>query len=257
MKNIIKFLVRKVPRPVLIRISLIANKPVSWFYRGDNVECPVCEHTFRKFLPYGNQGIENRLCPFCLSLERHRLIWKFLKEETEFFTANWKVLHLAPEQPFLTRFKALPNLDYITADLVSPLADVKTDIRDMAVFEDNTFDFFMANHVMEHIDEEQKALKEILRILKPGGTAILQVPTDYTRETTYEDPSITSREAREKHFGQYDHVRLYGRDYPERLRKAGFEVTENDMVKKMCKDEIKRFRYDENEIIYVAKKPLL
>lgn len=256
MKKIIKFLVRKVPRPVLIRLSLLVNKPVSWFYKGNNVECNICEKSFRKFLPYGNQGADNRLCPNCLSLERHRLLWRYLQQETEFFTENIKVLHLAPEQPFIKRFKQLKNLNYTTADLVSPIADVKTDIRNMHQFADNSFDFFMGNHVLEHIDEEEKAVKEILRILKPGGQAVLQVPMDYSLSKTYEDASITDRKEREKHFGQYDHVRLYGQDYPERLRKAGFIVEENNMVKKISEEELERFRFDKNEIIYVCSKPV-
>ncbi len=239
---------------MLIRISLLVNKPVSWFYKGNKVECNVCEHTFRKFLPYGNQGLDNRLCPNCLSLERHRLLWKYLHEETGLFSERLKVLHLAPEQPFIKRFRALKNLDYTTADLVSPLADVRTDIRNMHQFADNSFDFFMANHVMEHIDEEQKALKEIFRILKPGGTAILQVPMAYNQSVTDEDLNITDPREREKRFGQYDHVRQYGLDYPMRLRKAGFEVTENSLVMQLPAEVVERYRFDKNELIYVCKK---
>ncbi len=239
---------------MLIRLSLAVHKPVSWFYRGDNVKCNVCEHTFRKFLPYGNQGFDNRLCPNCLSLERHRLLWKFLNEETGLFSEKMNVLHLAPEQPFIKRFRTLKNLNYTTADLVSPLADVRTDIRDMHQFPDNAFDLFMANHVMEHIDNEQQALKEIYRILKPGGMAILQIPMNYAAENTDEDLSITDPREREKRFGQYDHVRMYGRDYPQRLRKAGFEVEENQLVMKLPTETVERFRFDKNEVIYVCRK---
>jgi len=255
LKNIIKFTVRKVPRPLLIKLSYLVRKPLSLLYRGNQHECPVCEKSFRKFLPYGNQGKENRLCPSCLSLERHRLLWLFLKEKTDFFQAPAKVLHIAPEQPFLKRFKNLKNLEYTTADLLSPIADVKTDIRDM-VFGNNQFDWVICNHVLEHIDDEQKALKEILRVLKPSGKAILQVPIDYSLEKTYEDPSITSRKAREKHFGQYDHVRLYGKDYEKRLQKAGFETDANPFVKELPEELQERFRLDSQELIYYSKKPL-
>ncbi len=256
MKKIIKFLLKTVPRPLLIRFSFIVRKPLALIYKGTNTECPVCNKQFKKFLPYGygNANRDNRLCPNCLSLERHRLLWLYLKEKTDFFNSKHTVLHIAPEQPFLKSFKNLKNLDYTTADLYSPIVDVKTDIRNM-VFEDNKFDVVICNHVLEHIDEEQKAMSEILRVMKPGAWAILQVPIDYSLEKTFEDSNITSREDRQKYFGQYDHVRLYGKDYPERLRKAGFEVTEDNFVNSFSEEEQEKYRFDKNEIIYFCKKP--
>jgi len=257
MKKLIKFLLKVIPRTLLIRFSFLIRKPLAIIYRGTNYDCPVCEKQFKKFLPYGygKANRDNRLCPNCLSLERHRLLWLFLKQKTNFFTAKLSVLHMAPEQPFLKKFKKLSNLTYTTADLYSPIVDVKTDIRDM-VFNDEEFDFVICNHVLEHIDNEQKAMKEILRVLKPGGKAILQVPIDYSLEKTFEDPTITSEKDREKYYGQYDHVRQYGKDYPERLRKAGFEVKEDDFVSSFTEEEQEKYRFDKNEIIYVCKKPL-
>lgn len=255
MKRIIKFLLKIIPRPLLIRLSFLARKPLSLFYKGNNVECPVCEKKFKKFLPYGygESNRDNRLCPYCLSLERHRLLWLFLKEKTNFFSEKLTVLHIAPEQPFLKTFKNLSNLDYTTADLYSPIVDIKTDIRKM-VFEDNKFDFVICNHVLEHIDEEQKAMKEILRVLKPGGIAIIQVPIDYSLNKTFEDSDITSEKDRQKYYGQYDHVRLYGKDYPERLRQAGFMVKEDNFVDSFSDEEINRYKFDKNEIIYLCTK---
>ena len=253
MRAIIKFLVRKVPRPILIKFSYLFSSVMSLFYKGNNVECPVCESTFRKFLPYGNQGIDNRLCPKCLSLERHRLIWLFLKQKTNFFNAELKVLHIAPEQPFLKPFKKLKKLDYTTADLESPIADVKMDIREMP-FEDNSYDVLMCNHVLEHIDNEQKATSEIYRVLKKGGWAILQVPLDASLEETYEDLSITDPKEREKLFGQYDHVRLYGRDYPQRLEKSGLKVLPDDLVTEIGNELAERYRLDKTELLYFCKK---
>ncbi len=252
-KKLIKYLVRKVPRPTLIKLSLIVNKPIAWLYKGNNVECTVCENKFRKFLPYGNKASENRLCPNCLTLERHRLLWLYLKNKTNFFNSKLKVLHIAPEQPFLKRFKKIKAKDYVTADLYSPIADVKTDIRNL-VFDDNSFDIIICNHVLEHIDDELKAIKELLRVLKPKGWAILQVPIDYSSEVTYEDSTITDPKEREKHFGQYDHLRSYGKDYPERLREAGFNVKEDDYIESFSDIEKERFRFDKNEIIYYCTK---
>jgi SAM-dependent methyltransferase len=256
MKIIIKLFLKYLPRTFLIRISLLMNKPISFIYRGNTVECPVCGKTFKKFLPYGytRSRKNNRLCPNCLSLERHRLLWLYLNQKTDFFSAELNVLNIAPEQPFIKRFKKLSNLSYTTADLESPIADVKVDIRDMHVFKDNTFDIIICNHVLEHIDDELKALNELRRIMKPGGKAFLQVPIDYTLEHTFEDPSITDKKEREKVFGQYDHVRLYGRDYPERLRKSGFEVIEEDYVKHFSDAEIERYRLDREEILYICVK---
>ena len=253
MRQLIKFVVKNIPRPVLIKFSFVFGKIMAVFYVGNKVECPVCRKHYRKFLPYGNQGAENRLCPSCLSLERHRLIWLYLKQKTNFFTEKLSVLHIAPEQPFIKRFEKMQNLEYITADLESPIAKVKMDIREMP-FEDNSFDVLLCNHVLEHIDDELKATKEIYRVLKPGGWAILQVPLDNNLETTYEDTNITDPKEREKHFGQYDHLRLYGRDYPERLERSGLKVTADDFVSTFSNEEIERYRLDKDEKIYFCQK---
>lgn len=254
MKKLMTFLVRFIPRPILIKFSFAFSKIVQLFYRGNAVTCPVCENSFSKFLPYGNQGKDNRLCPNCLSLERHRLLWLYLKHETNFFDENHKMLHIAPEQPFIKRFKKLKNLDYITADIESPIADIKMDIRNIP-FEDNIFDIIFCNHVLEHIDDDNKAMTEMLRVLRPGGWIILQVPIERDRAITYEDFSITDPKEREKHFGQYDHVRVYGTDYKQRLLAAGFEVIEDDFVNDFSDEEIERYRLDKSEFIYHCYKP--
>ncbi len=254
MRKFIKFIVRNIPRKYLIKFSSIFSFIVVLFYKGNNVECPICKGKFRKFLPYGNKGANNRLCPKCLSLERHRLLWLYLNNKTDFFTAKLKVLHIAPEQSFIKRFKKLSNLEYITADLESPLADVKMNIKNMP-FNDNTFDVLICNHVLEHIDDEPKALSEVYRVLKPNGWAILQVPINYKLETTYEDSSITNPKEREKYFGQYDHVRFHGKDYPLRLEKAGFKVIKDDYIKQFSAQTIERYRLSPEEIIYLSVKP--
>ncbi len=255
MKKIIKLFLKLIPRPLLIRFSYVIRKPLAFIYKGNNVSCPVCEKKFKKFLPYGygKANKDNRLCPYCLSLERHRLLWLYLNEKTDFFSSEKKVLHIAPEQPFIKKFKNLTNIDYTTADLYSPVVDVKTDIRNM-IFKDNEFDVVICNHVLEHIDDEQKAMKEILRVMKPGAWAILQVPVDYSLNETFEDPDIKTAKEREKYYGQYDHVRQYGKDYPERLRQAGFKVKEDDFVNSFSEEDIRKYRFDKNEIIYFCEK---
>lgn len=256
MKNIITFLMRHVPRPILIRFSYIFNRLAPIFYKGNNQECPVCNHTFRTFLPYGAvKRRDNVLCPSCLSLERHRLLQLFLQQKTDFYTAPQNVLHIAPEQCFYGRFRKQSNLQYLTADLESPIADVKMDIHEMP-FEDNRFDVVLCNHVLEHVNNDAIAMKEIFRVLKPGAWAVMQVPLDVTKAETYEDWSITSPEEREIHFWQKDHVRLFGRDYPNRLEKAGFQVTPVSFWDELSPELRSRYGLMPEEIIYWCHKPL-
>jgi SAM-dependent methyltransferase len=256
MRVFLRFLVRNIPRPWLIRMSYLFSHLIIIFYKGNKVYCPVCESRFRKFLPFGNAGAENRLCPKCLSLERHRLLWMFLKNKTDFFSAPRKVLHIAPEQAFLKRFKKMPNLNYLTADLESPIADVHMDIQQMP-FKNDEFDLVMANHVLEHIPDEPKAIREVFRVLKSGGMAIMLVPIDPARKVTYEDPTITDAREREKHFGQYDHLRYHGLDYPDRLTAAGFRVSTDRLYYELepeIREKYRLFKPGE-ELIYVATKP--
>ncbi|MCF0207056.1 MAG: class I SAM-dependent methyltransferase, partial [Bacteroidales bacterium] len=214
---------------------------------------PVCGKRFRKFLPYGNSGADNRMCPKCLSLERHRLMWLYWTQYSDFFKSSKKVLHIAPEQPFVKRFKKAANIDYTTADLVSPLADLHFDVMNIPL-EDNSYDYVICNHVLEHVEDDIVAMREIHRVLKTGGEAILQVPINPKFETTYEDKSITDPLEREKHFGQYDHLRWHGLDYPKRLESAGFSVELFDIKEHLSAEEVERLRLDKNEILYVARK---
>lgn len=257
MKTIISFLIRNIPRKYLQLFSHWVLKIVSIFYVGSKVECPVCEKKFRKFLPYGRKARANALCPNCLSLERHRLMYLFLRDKTNFFKDQLKVLHVAPEICFIDEFEAMSNLDYITADIESPLAKVKMDIHDIP-FDDNSFEVAFCNHVMEHVEDDHKAMTELHRILKPGGWAIIQIPLFHPLpEKTYEDQSIVSPKEREKAFGQDDHVRLYGKDYPDRLRKAGFEVTVDKFQDKLDKEIFEKYALPADEPIFFCRKSVV
>lgn len=254
MKKVFKLILNAFPRPLLIRFSYLARPFLKLALRGNKYTDPIDGSSFKKFLPYGYvKQRENVLSPSTLSLERHRLLWLYLKNETDFFNRNLKVLHFAPEQAFYKRFRNLNNLDYTTTDLNSPLADVKADICNLP-FLDNEFDFILCNHVLEHIPDDTKAMQEIYRILKPGGTAILQIPQDLDREKTFEDDSITDKTEREKIFGQYDHVRIYGRDYFDKLSSIGFKVKEVDYTRELSSEEINKYRLAKGEIIPVCKK---
>jgi len=254
MKKITKFLLNKIPRPLLINLSIFLRPLIYLFFKGKNFTDPIDGKSYRKFLPYGyGKQRENALSPGTLSLERHRQIWLYLQNETDFFTKKYKILHIAPEQEFLRRFKKMKNLDYLSADLYSPIVDVKADILDLP-FENESFDIVFCNHVLEHIEDDQKAMSELYRVMRKDGWGIFQVPMKNSLEKSYEDFSIIDPKERQKHFGQYDHVRWYGMDYFDRLKKAGFDVDINFYSKKFSKPEIKRFGLMENEILPVVSK---
>jgi len=254
MKKIFKYFLNAVPRPLLIKLSYLIRPLFAIYYSGSTYEDPIDGKKFRSFLPYGYESPrENVLSPSTLSLERHRLLWLYLKNETNFFKDKLKVLHFAPEQSFYTRFKKLTNIEYTTTDLNSPLADVKADICDLP-FDNNSFDVILCNHVLEHIPDDMKAMHELFRILRPGGWGILQIPQDLKRDKTFEDDSITDKKERAKIFGQYDHVRIYGLDYFDKLRTVGFNVEEVNYSKNLTGKEIDKYRLAQEEIIPVVRK---
>jgi SAM-dependent methyltransferase len=254
MKNLISFLIRRVPRKYLQRVAGIGGKMLSLAYRGSAVTCPVCDTSFRTFLAYGRLNPRpNALCPECLSLERHRLIYLYLKSRG-FLDKKLSVLHIAPEACFIPRFEKVHGDSYITADIESPLAKVKMDIHKIP-FESEHFDVVLCNHVLEHVDNDLKAMSEIARVLKKNGYAILQVPFFHPiPERTFEDFTITNPQQREKAFGQDDHVRKYGRDYSERIKQAGLTPIEDRFVFNLDNAAVKRFGLAEGEIIYGGVK---
>lgn len=255
MKFLISLILRKVPRRYIQLVNGPALRFIGFFLRGNTYTCPVINKSYRKFLPYGRLNPRpNALCPGSLSLERHRLLWLYLKAKTDFFDRPQHFLHIAPEQCFMKPFQQLHGDGYITADLESPLAKVKMDVHAIP-FNDNTFDIAMCNHVMEHVNDDIKAMSEIYRVLKPGGWAIMQVPFfQPVADRTFEDPSITDPSERERVYGQDDHVRLYGNDYPDRIRQAGFNVTEDNFIDSFSSEELERYALPKGEIIYFCKK---
>lgn len=254
MKKLFKFILNLVPRPILIRMSYLIRPVLVLWLKGNKYTDPIDGKGFRKFLPYGYENQrDNVLSPSTLSLERHRLLWLYLKNETDFFSAPKKVLHFAPEQAFYKRFRKQKNLDYTTTDLNSPLADVKADICNLP-FKDNEFDVILCNHVLEHIPDDTKAMQELYRVLKKGGMGIFQIPQDLSREKTFEDNSIIDRKERAKIFGQYDHVRIYGKDYFDKLRSIGFTVIEEDYTNKITPEHVNKYRLATGEIIPICFK---
>lgn len=251
--SLFKFVLNTIPRPFLIKISYMVKPLFSLYLKGNKYTDPIDGKSFRRFLPYGYENQrENVLAPSSLSLERHRLLWLYL-QKTDFFSAPKDVLHVAPEQCFYKVFRKQKNLNYLTTDLYSPLADVKADICNLP-FEDNSYDVVFCNHVLEHIEDDKKAMSELYRVLKPGGMGIFQIPQELSRKSTYEDFTITSPEERKKHFGQYDHVRIYGQDYFNKLKDAGFKVKEEKCSDLFNAKEIDLYRLVSNEILPVCSK---
>ena len=249
-----KLILNLVPRTWLIQLSIMFRPLVKLYYMGNRFTDPIDGSSYRKFLPYGYQkSRKNALCPGTLSLERHRLLWLYLERKTSFLDDSIRVLHVAPEQVFYKKFKSFSHWDYTTTDLFSPLADVKADLCNLP-FESNTYDLILCNHVLEHIPDDEKAIKEIYRILKPRGTAILQVPLNENRNTTFEDNSIEDPKERARIFGQYDHVRIYGKDYYDRLKSVGFEATADDFINTLSEQEQEKFGLPKDERIPVVKK---
>ena len=217
-----KVIASKLPEPVKGPLRHLRNKVRAVFYYGKGRFCPVCEKSSRRFRRYGPQRREDAQCAHCGALERHRLFWLFVKRKTNLFDGKSKImLHIAPEECFESKLKQQLSNNYLTADLLDPRAMRKIDITDID-FPDQSFDVIYCSHVLEHVQDDRKAMREFYRILKCDGWAILLVPI--TAERTFEDPSITDPEERLKVFGQNDHVRRYGTDYVNRLTEAGFSV---------------------------------
>jgi SAM-dependent methyltransferase len=225
-------------------------------YKGNDVHCVCCGSSFKKFAPFGTQKWPNRLCINCDSLERDRLLFLYLDNKTTLYKQQTSLLHIAPERIFFNKFKTVPGILYYPVDkfyLSYPKGTAYLDLLDNNI-PDNTYDAIICNHVFQYIEEDHKAMKEVYRMLKPGGWAILQVPMDMNREKTYEDPTITDPKMREKVFGLNEHVRWYGRDYASRLEQAGFKVKEDDYVDTFSDKDIARLGFWKGSRIHYCEK---
>lgn len=238
-----------------VRLRAAARHPV--LYRGERFACPCCGGSFGRLAPQG--GRRNARCPRCWSAERHRLLWLYVERETDLLSVPRRVLHFAPEAAIAERLAAQPQLEYVSADLAPGAAMVVMDITDIPAA-DGSYDVVIVSHVLEHIPDDARAMRELHRVLAPGGQALLQHPVDYARDT-YEDWSITTPEGRERAFLQDDHVRIYGRDLEQRLRAAGFDVAIRRYREELSPQERERFCLDEgtddqrSDDLYVCTKP--
>jgi SAM-dependent methyltransferase len=232
-------------RPLKVKAAGLA-------FRGNNVICPNCGSTFRRF---GDVNGPNRECWTCGSLERHRSVKLYLERHPEMLPPGIRVLHVAPERSLRPIFTAVPQIEYVKGDLSAYAADlVRVDVTDIP-FPDDHFDVLVCNHVLEHVPDDGKAMREISRVLKPTGWALLLVP-DVGEQTTDEDHSVTDPRERERRWGQWDHVRRYGWDYVDRLAAAGLDVEVVDPAKEFRPPVIYRHRlekFGELEPLFFAR----
>ncbi|MBR4149356.1 MAG: class I SAM-dependent methyltransferase [Rikenellaceae bacterium] len=257
MKRLIRLILNLIPRPILQRMAGWAVPLLGLIYVGRGRECPVCGTKRRKFLPYGYvTSRENALCPNCLSLERHRLLWLWLQRESDLFERCPKLLHVAPEVCLMRHLRKAykgHEVDYVTADLESPLADMHFDIQQIPLA-DNSFDVIFCNHIMEHVEDDLRAMSELYRVMSHGGWGVVLSPVELERQHTFEDDTITDEAERTRIFGQYDHRRVYGQDYADRLRSVGFEVEDLDYAATFTEEDRQRFALPVDHLYIVRKQ---
>ena len=201
------------------------------------VECNICGWRGKKFADYDSGfGIIHRdtACPGCRSHPRHRSLHLYL-QRVILSGKTLRLLHFAPEPSLTPMLRSHANVDYLSVDIDPGQAMQEEDITRLS-FQDQSFDVIICMHVLEHVEDDRKAMKEICRVLKSDGFAVLDVPIDDSRERTYEDSSIRSPKDRAKAYWQGDHVRLYGRDFGKRLEEAGFSVQEDQYIKSLGED---------------------
>ena len=209
-------------------------------YAGSRLQCPLCERTYRRFRT--QSGRVDALCPnpSCLTLERHRLIWLLLTRELGLGARPLSVLHIAPEPGMTRRLRIQADVAYTSVDMESPFAEIHADVCDLP-FDAASFDLIICSHVLEHVPDDVTALAELRRILRPAGAAIVMYPIDARRAATDEDLAITDPVERKRRFGQFDHVRLYGRDHLTRLADAGFTVETRDYASELDRETARRY----------------
>lgn len=259
MKKILKQIV---PKLIHKKVQNWNKRALMHFLTGDKVLCPVCNSSFEKFATFGVDQRTNALCPSCDSLERHRLLWLYLKAKTNLFESEnqIKLLHFAPEESLFKVLSATQNIQYIPCDY-SP-NDFKFDKLKSIIqvditcipFEENQFDVILCNHVLEHIIDDNLAMTELHRVIKHDGWGIFQVPINLNLSTTFEDSAINSKNERKIAFGQEDHVRIYGKDYKGRLENVGFHVVEDEYSKSFSNADLFKYGIDPSETIYYCKK---
>jgi SAM-dependent methyltransferase len=234
---------------------------------GAGRQCPLCGRQCRRFLAGGVDAPVYRdkqvrcggrrpevVCPWCECSDKERHLYLYLSCKTGIFSETVSLLHVGPERMLQSILRQHPNICYLSADLDSPLAMVRMDITDIQC-PDSSFDVILCCHVLEHVSDDRRAMRELYRVLKPGGWAILQAPVSRILEETDEDPAIVDPAERLRRFGQADHVRLYGRDYTERLEQAGFVVERYSFQAEFGEPAARRHGLMPDEELFICRRP--
>ncbi len=242
------------PEKHRIHLRLGIQKIISPFYYGQNYSCNCCGRSFRKFLAKGNVKRKNVRCPRCNSLERNRILLFYLNNETDIFTKNLKVLHVAPENCLYQKLHTL-DIEYIDCDIDPAYASHKIDITQIP-YPDNYFDLIICSHVLGHIPDEQKAIQELYRVLSNKGQALIMTLINKELKKTYESHSIKTPDERLKHYGEPDLYRLHGQDFKQRLALSGFKVETIDYRQKLGHYNVNKYQLGDGdrELIFKCTK---
>ena len=259
----------RIIRSLLYRLS----KASSPDYLGDKYECPLCRTKLAYFQPLplhflkelNENGhiysifqaemlnLENYMCPVCSASDRDRLYALYFERVKENINSK-KLLDFAPSQTLQKFLKKHFQIEYRSADLFMPDVDDKVDITDMRQYTDESFDIFICSHVLEHVSDDRKAMRELYRILKRGGWGIAAVPINLGLNEVHEDANVTSEAERWKYFGQEDHLRMYSKHgFVERLQEAGFEV-EQLGINYFGEEVFTKFGIQSRSVLYIVHK---
>ncbi|GLI08708.1 glycosyl transferase family 2 [Paenibacillus tyrfis] len=233
--------------------------------KDDKYSCPYCNHSFNKFIPWDDKydfprytfEMNNKftaICPGCLALDRERLYKLYIEKETNLLSKENKILHVAPEKNMRNWLKSFSNLSYKCGDLYPNDHETeKLDVTDIH-YANESFDVIFCSHVLEHVPDDRRAMREFYRVLKKGGWGILQVPLATSIDCTFEDFSITTESGRLETFGQEDHVRIYAKDYVNRLEEAGFRVLQYNFSEQYGAEEAEKYGLSPSDVLYVVFK---
>ncbi|MGD2120746.1 MAG: methyltransferase domain-containing protein [Gemmatimonadota bacterium] len=239
-------------------------------FAGEGCFCLYCGKTYRKFLHQGVRAevfrktrvsgagyMKNVRCPNCGSNQRTRLLRLFFEHRTDIFKRPTRVLHISPKPPLAHFLRNHETIDYVCGALYperfQTLDAIRVDITAMG-FSDEEFDLVICNHVLEHVPDDRAGMREIYRVLKMGGFAVLQVPLALDQPATLCDPEVVSEKDRKRLYGQKDHVRLYGLDYLDKLAEVGFVVERDNPLTNKWISDLGQHCLDRNEDVILARK---
>lgn len=240
MVNLLKINIKKAIKDIRRRL---------WFlnFYGNEFICICCAASLKRF--------DGQKCPKCDSMRRHRVIFKYMSDHPQLFktSGRLKLLHFAPETFFRIFFSKMKSVEYYDADINPHAAKFQVDITDIK-YPEGYFDAILCVHVLEHVTNDALAMRELYRVLKKGGWAIIQSPLDFNRSETYEDPAVVTPAQRLKIYGDFDHRRIYGMDYGKKLNAAGFDVCLDPYVSNLSELFIKRYGLRREDIYFCRKK---